>query len=238
MERVGKFELHAKLGEGGFGRVWKAMDTDLGVWRALKEPFDQSDEMEKELKEARIQALLDHPGIVRVLAIERIDGRFLMVMEFADGPNLRQVIKEQGKMAVEEADNILRGILEALQYAHSKGVAHLDLKPENVFCTTDGRFKLGDFGLARISDRAMSTLSVLVNRAPNSATSSTCEGSSNKSVWVFSSVNFSACKISFSFIIVSCSVSDLLSPSIVSFSERLCPIMFLYWFFKYSALAE
>ncbi len=162
MEKIGKFELHAKLGEGGFGRVWKALDTDLGVWRALKEPFDQSDEMEKELKEARIQAVLDHPGIVRVLAIERIDGRFLMVMEFADGPNLRHVIKERvkerGKMEVAEADNILRGILEALQYAHSKGVAHLDLKPENVFCTTDGRFKLGDFGLARISDCAMSTL--------------------------------------------------------------------------------
>lgn len=158
-ERVGKYELREKLGEGGFGRVWKAWDGDLEVWRALKEPHDQSPRLEAELKEARMQARLDHPGLVRILGTERIDGRFFLVTEFVEGGTLRARLQQGGKPTREEADRLLRGILEALAYAHGKGIVHLDLKPENVFVLPDGALKIGDFGLARLVDRGLATMS-------------------------------------------------------------------------------
>lgn len=160
-ERVGKYELHEKLGEGGFGRVWKALDTDLQVWRALKEPFDQSPELEAELKEARVQAKLDHPGMIRILGTERIDDRFFLVTEYAEGRTLRAALRDDGRLPLEDADAILRQIFGALEYAHGQGIVHLDLKPENIFLLPDGVVKIGDFGLARMVDRSMVAVSTV-----------------------------------------------------------------------------
>jgi len=161
MERLGKYELHQKLGEGGFGRVWKAFDPDLQVWRALKEPFDQSAELEQELKEARIQARLDHPGTVRIVGAERIEGRFFLVMEYVDGKTLREILREKGKLPPQEADAILASLFKTLAHAHAKGVAHLDLKPGNIFVQDDGTVKIGDFGLSRTFERTMVTTSTV-----------------------------------------------------------------------------
>lgn len=161
MEQLGKYQLHEKLGEGGFGRVWKALDTDLEVWRALKEPFDQSAEMEIQLKEARVQAKLDHPGMVRVLGTERLDGRFFLVTEFVEGQTLRAWMANHGRLEKEQVDELLLAVLEALCYAHGHGVVHLDLKPENIFMTPDGSAKIGDFGLARVVDRPLVTMTTV-----------------------------------------------------------------------------
>ncbi len=159
VDRVGRFEIHEKLGEGGFGRVWKALDPDLQVWRALKEPWDQSPEFEAELREARLQAQLDHDGIVRMVGTERAEGRFFLVLEYVDGVTLREHLSRRSPLPLEEADRILRSILEALAYAHGKGVVHLDLKPENIFVLPDGRVKIGDFGLARMAEKTLVTMS-------------------------------------------------------------------------------
>ncbi|MEO0225944.1 MAG: UvrD-helicase domain-containing protein, partial [candidate division WOR-3 bacterium] len=147
--RLGKYEIKKWLGGGQFGDVYLAFDTILNAEFALKISRMREDEILMLKDEARLLASLNHQNIVRFFNIDKIEGKFVMVMEYVDGPSLRETIRKEKHLEIEPACEIVRQILEALIYAHNLNVVHRDLKPENILINREGVVKLTDFGLAR-----------------------------------------------------------------------------------------
>ena len=145
-------ELHACLGRGGMGRVYRARQTRLDRFVALKlmnaELGSDPEFRERFEREARALARLDHPGIVRVHEFGEAGGRFYLVMELVQGPNLRELMA--GQLDAHEASQLIGQLCDALSYAHGRGVVHRDIKPENVLVDPDGRVRVADFGLAKL----------------------------------------------------------------------------------------
>lgn len=150
--KIGPYEIVSPLGAGGMGEVYRARDKRLGRDVALKvlpEAFaSDSQRMVRFEREAKVLASLNHPNIAALYGFEESDGARALVMELVEGPMLAERIK-QGPIALEEALPIAKQIVEALEYAHERGVIHRDLKPSNVKLTEDGQVKLLDFGLAK-----------------------------------------------------------------------------------------
>ena len=147
--RLGKYEIKRWLGGGQFGDVYLAFDTILKSEFALKVSRMRDDEIVMLKDEARLLASLNHPNIVRFYNIDAIDGKFVLVMEYVAGLNLREMIKQEGRLTLGKSSAILQQVLSALDYAHRLNVIHRDLKPENILIARDGCVKLTDFGLAR-----------------------------------------------------------------------------------------
>jgi len=150
---IGSYTIMRELGRGGMGRVYLAGDGKLGRTVAIKmlapELTRNPIHRERLRREARAAAVLTHPGICTVHALEEFDGDLYIVTEFCDGHTLRDEIAG----ARPSADNIsatCRELAAALGSAHAKGITHRDLKPENVMRLNDGRLKILDFGLARV----------------------------------------------------------------------------------------
>ncbi len=147
------FDQLAPLGRGGMGSVFRAREIALERTVAIKvlprELGARADFRERFLREARALARLNHPNVVNVHGAGEADGPCYLVMEFVDGRNLRELLREKG-VSAEEALRIVRALCDALQYTHDEGVVHRDLKPENVLIDRTGRVKLADFGLAKL----------------------------------------------------------------------------------------
>jgi Tol biopolymer transport system component len=147
-QTIAHYRMIAKIGEGGMGEVYRALDTKLGREVAIKiipETFARdADRMMRFARESRVLASLNHPHIAAIYGVEER----ALVMELVEGPTLAERIA-QGPIPLEEALPIARQIAEALEYAHEKGVVHRDLKPANVKLTADGQAKVLDFGLAK-----------------------------------------------------------------------------------------
>ncbi len=166
-DHLGPYELRGELGRGAMARVWRAWDPGLRREVAIKEPLlDPSlsqatyDELARRfVAEGRAAARLAHPNIVGVYAIDVWDGRPGIVMELVRGVTLAQIL-QQGMLTVDEALSILDQLLDAVGYAHAHGVVHRDIKPDNVFVTTEGVVKLADFGVAHIEDVAATRLTM------------------------------------------------------------------------------
>ena len=166
-DHLGPYELRGELGRGAMARVWRAWDPGLRREVAIKEPLlDASlsqatyDELARRfVTEGRAAARLTHPNIVGVYAIDVWDGRPGIVMELVRGVTLAQIL-QQGMLTVDEALSILDQLLDAVGYAHAHGVVHRDIKPDNVFVTTEGVVKLADFGVAHIEDVAATRLTM------------------------------------------------------------------------------
>jgi eukaryotic-like serine/threonine-protein kinase len=157
--RIGPYEILALLGAGGMGEVYKARDTRLQRLVALKtlsaEKITEPHRKSQFLAEARAASRLNHPNIVTIYDIWEENGAYSIAMEYVAGTTLQQAnvgsrlpLNVQKKLAAEIAD--------ALAAAHSAGIIHRDLKPANIMLTEDGRAKLLDFGLAKLSDRLLS----------------------------------------------------------------------------------
>lgn len=155
MERVSHFEIVRRLGQGGMGEVFEAVDLDLGRRVALKflAPGVASDEdaLRRFEREARVAAALQHPHIATVFAFDRSTGRPFIVMELLGGRTLRELLAAR-PLEPAEALGLARPVAEALAYAHRRGVAHRDIKPENLMFDGEGVIKVTDFGLARAGD--------------------------------------------------------------------------------------
>jgi serine/threonine protein kinase len=153
VKMLGKYELQGKLGEGGFGTVYRAMDTTLGVERALKVLHPQLSAsagfVERFLREARLGARLEHDGIVPVYEVGEVDGSYYLVMRFMAGGSLKDVLSAQGQLTWDRALAIVRQVAGGLDYAHAAGVIHRDVKPGNILFDETGAARLGDFGYAR-----------------------------------------------------------------------------------------
>src|SRR5882762_2819770 len=152
--RLGKYELHTLIGEGAMGIVWKAYDTVLRRYVALKllsSHFRKTKEMqERFLREARAAGAIQHPNIVTVYDLGEAEGQLFIAMELVEGRDLSDVITLREPMALERKLDLVIEVLDGLQFAHQRGVIHRDVKPSNVRVVPDGRVKIMDFGIARL----------------------------------------------------------------------------------------
>ncbi|MBI4902639.1 MAG: serine/threonine-protein kinase [Acidobacteria bacterium] len=150
-QSIAHYRITSKLGEGGMGAVYRATDTKLArdvAIKVLPEAYaNDPDRMARFVREAQLLASLNHPNIATIHGIEDR----AIVMELVEGPTLADRIA-QGALPLDEALAIARQIAEALEAAHEKGIIHRDLKPANVKVTPDGKVKVLDFGLAKLSD--------------------------------------------------------------------------------------
>jgi len=152
--RLGPYEITAKLGAGGMGEVYRATDTKLGREVALKvlpaEMAASPERLDRFWREAKALAALDHTGIVTVHSVEEADGIHFLTMQLVEGQPLDRLIPEGG-LPIERILEIATALSDALAAAHDKGVVHRDLKPANVMVSDEGRVKVLDFGLAKMS---------------------------------------------------------------------------------------
>ena len=154
--RLGRYELRSLLGAGGMGEVYRAHDPTLSRDVAIKVlPSACSADPERLLRferEARAAGALNHPNIHSIYDVQTHDGAPYIVSELLEGETLR-VPLSAGRVPQRKVLDYARQIARALAAAHEKGIVHRDLKPENLFVTSDGRLKILDFGLAKLSER-------------------------------------------------------------------------------------
>lgn len=158
---ISHYKILEKLGEGGMGVVYKALDTNLNRTVALKflpQNVTQSETDRKRfIHEAQAASSLEHPNICTIHEIEQTDdGQLFIVMPAYEGIPLNKKI-EQGPLPINEAIDIAAQIAEGLQASHEKGIVHRDVKSSNIFITEKGRVKIMDFGLARSVDMTQVT---------------------------------------------------------------------------------
>ncbi|MBI2898994.1 MAG: protein kinase [Planctomycetes bacterium] len=144
--RIGKYVAVKELGRGGMGIVYKAWDTGLKRWVALKllTAPPEGDELARFRREAQMAASIRHPNIVGVYEVGEVDGRPHIAMEFVDGRTLAGQ-----KIPAKRAAELLAEVASAVDHAHSKGIIHRDLKPQNVMIDKEGKPYVMDFGLAK-----------------------------------------------------------------------------------------
>lgn len=152
---MGPYRLEGLLGRGGFASTYRAHHTGTGQVVALKvlHPFRQ-DNLEflgRFRQEARLGALMDHPGIVRLVDPGPLEGPAWLAMEYVEGQRLDHYLAGRGPLPLEEALRLGREIAAAMAHAHGRGVVHRDLKPANIMLV-EGRVKVMDFGIARQMD--------------------------------------------------------------------------------------
>ncbi len=152
--RLGPYEIVAPLGAGGMGEVYRAKDSRLGREVAVKvlpaSYSNDSDRLRRFEQEARAAGILNHPNITAVHDIGTVDGAPYVVTELLEGETLRSRLAG-GPLAPRRAIECSIQIAHGLAAAHEKGIVHRDLKPENLFITRDGRVKILDFGLAKLT---------------------------------------------------------------------------------------
>ena len=157
--KVGEYEIERKLGEGGFGAVYRATQPLIGKSVAIKvlsREFSAKPEIvNRFIDEARAVNQIRNKGIIDIFSFGALpDGRQYFVMELLEGTSLDGHLKARGKLEVAEAIAILRGVARAVDAAHASGIAHRDLKPDNVFLVFDAdgtvTTKLLDFGVAKL----------------------------------------------------------------------------------------
>ncbi len=154
-QKLGPYEVLAKLGAGGMGEVYRATDTNLKRAVALKvlpaAVADDAEPLARFQREAEVLAALNHPNIAAIYGLERSGGVTALAMELVDGEDLSQRIA-RGPIPVVEALSIARQMAAALEAAHEQGIIHRDLKPANIKVREDGTVKVLDFGLAKMMD--------------------------------------------------------------------------------------
>src|SRR5262245_11129757 len=154
-QTLSHYQVLEKLGEGGMGVVYKARDTRLDRFVAIKVlPADKvanANRRQRFVQEAKAASSLSHPNIITVHDIAHENGADFMVMEYVQGKTLDQLIPRKG-MRLSEALRISVQIAHALAQAHTAGIVHRDLKPSNVMVTESGLVKVLDFGLAKLKE--------------------------------------------------------------------------------------
>ncbi len=148
-----RYEILGKIGTGGMADVYKAKDHKLNRFVAVKvlKPEFREDTtfIRKFRSEAQAAAGLTHPNIVNVFDVGDDEGVYYIVMELIEGITLKEYISKKGRLSIKEATSIAIQVSMGLEAAHSHGVVHRDVKPQNIIISTDGKVKVTDFGIAR-----------------------------------------------------------------------------------------
>ena len=160
-----RFSIERLLGQGGMGAVYLARDRQLDRPVAIKvlppEFAQQSDLRERFLRETRTAASFSHPNIVPVFSIEDRDGLLAFAMGYVEGESVADLVKRSGPMSVRDTVRMLQDVSYALAYAHSRGVVHRDIKPDNIMIErATGRALVMDFGISRSITAAVATPSL------------------------------------------------------------------------------
>jgi serine/threonine protein kinase len=158
LQTIDRYRLDELLGQGGFGVVFRAFDTRLGRFVALKilrtERLWSRDQIELFLQEGRKLAQLKHPGIVAVHDVGESSGRHFLVTELIEGGTLAQRTRT-GSLTWEEACRLVASVADAVHHAHRAGFVHRDIKPSNILLGSDGRPYLTDFGIAATEEEQL-----------------------------------------------------------------------------------
>src|SRR5262245_8156919 len=150
---VGKYRIVDKLGRGGMGTVYKAVDETLDrevAIKVLNPDLTDADVLKRFRAEAVTLARLNHPGIATIFELHHQQDDLLMVMEFVRGETFHDLSDRLGAIAPPQAAHLCIQVLDALAHAHRGGVVHRDLKPANLMITEGGAVKVMDFGIARV----------------------------------------------------------------------------------------
>jgi predicted Ser/Thr protein kinase len=158
-QRLGRYEILTEIGRGAMGRVYQARDPKIDRIVALKTisvlgatPADQEEYRQRFFREAQAAGKLAHPGIVIIYDVGEDEATHtpFIVMEYIAGRTLDE-LGSGGALSVDVALDLIRQVAEALDYAHSQGIIHRDIKPANIIITEDGRAKITDFGIAKLT---------------------------------------------------------------------------------------
>jgi len=150
---LGPYLITEFLGQGGMGQVFGGVHEIMGRRCAIKVlPLDKSDDLARESfhREIRLQATLDCPYLVRAFDAGREGSVHFLVTEYVPGTDLRRLVKESGRLSIQQASSIIAQAAAGLAYAHEHGVIHRDIKPANIMVTPDGLAKVADVGLAAV----------------------------------------------------------------------------------------
>ncbi|HXT70298.1 MAG TPA: protein kinase [Vicinamibacterales bacterium] len=153
-QNVGKYRILDRIGKGGMGTVYKAVDETLHrevAIKVLNAELNDPEVAKRFRSEAITVARLSHPGIATIYELFEHEGQWLMVMEFVRGETLENMVARMGPLSAQRAAEFCMQALAALAHAHSMGVVHRDLKPANLMVTENGAVKVMDFGIARVS---------------------------------------------------------------------------------------
>jgi serine/threonine protein kinase len=158
--KLGSYEIVSLLGAGGMGEVYRARDTRLGRDVALKilpQAFAREDDrLLRFERETRAVAALNHPNILAIYDVGQHDGTPFLVSELLEGESLRAIL-DRGALPQRKAIDYGVQIAQGLAAAHEKRIVHRDLKPENLLINRDGRVKILDFGLAKLTAKENET---------------------------------------------------------------------------------
>ena len=150
-ETILHYKIIEKLGEGGMGEVYKAQDTKLDRFVALKFLPSQLTATEEEkarfIQEAKAASSMNHPNVCTIYDIQELDSQLFIVMEYIDGQTLRE---RKQNISEKQILDIGIQVAEGLAAAHEKGIVHRDIKPENIIIRKDGIVQIMDFGLAKL----------------------------------------------------------------------------------------
>src|SRR5271166_5267209 len=169
----GSFQILQKIGSGGMGAVYKALEPEMNRMVGVKilhpRLANRQDLVTRFRREARAMSQLTHPNTVKVFRYGELDdGSLYIIMEFLEGKNLNQTVRAEGPFAMERALPVLIQASGALDEAHRAGIIHRDLKPENIFLVQSGTLrdfpKVLDFGLAKLGERQMRPGSVILTQ--------------------------------------------------------------------------
>ncbi len=159
-----RYRIEESLGRGGMADVYKVWDEERSTYLALKLLRDDLAQdpvfMRRFRREAHNLAQLQHPNIVRFYGLEEDDLKAFILMEYIEGPTLREEIRRAGSggMSQERIQSVMKDVCSALHYAHNKGLVHCDIKSGNILIDASGKAYLTDFGIARGMDMATSTM--------------------------------------------------------------------------------
>src|SRR6478672_10189617 len=152
--KLGRYEIHSKLGEGGMGEVYRAHDPKMNREVAIKvlpaALTSDKDRLARFELEAQAAGALNHPNILAVYDVGAHDSSPYIVSELLEGDSLRERLND-GPVAHRKAIDYALQIAHGLGAAHEKGIVHRDLKPDNLFITNDDRVKILDFGVAKLT---------------------------------------------------------------------------------------
>ena len=164
--QIGKYHILGQIGEGAMGVVYRALDPVLNRPVAVKVMSDalarDTDLRGRFLREAQSAGSLQHPNVVTIYDFGEVDGHPFIAMEFVEGADLDEILRNGNQLSPIEKLDILIDVLNGLAYAHKRGIIHRDVKPANIRIDEEGRARIMDFGIAHLSSSNMTRTGMTV----------------------------------------------------------------------------